>query len=162
MKQPTRRRLALVAALSAALVPFVLTRPGPAQQPRAADKTRSFDGKVVPLSGPLEKFGARLAPEAEPHWLALVTRDGKVYPLIEDDGSLMFFKDKSLRGRPMRLTGRLFADTHLLQVVDVHSFKSGRLNEVYYWCDICSIRRNWPGPCECCGRPMVLREEPVK
>jgi hypothetical protein len=134
------------------------------QAPSASTpKAQSLEGKVVPLQGPLEKFGSRLDPQAAPHWLALVTKDGKVYPLIEDDGARMFFKDPSLRARRMRLTGRPFADTHLLQVVDVHSYnQKGQLCEVYYWCDICSIRRNSPGVCECCGGPMELREVPVK
>jgi hypothetical protein len=161
MRSTPHRRLGIVFALALGFVPFLLGGPGRAQQKSSA-KTNDFTGNVVPLSGPLEKFGARLAPEAAPHWLALVTKDGKVYPLIEDDGSRMFFLDASLRKRPMRLTGRLFADTHLLQVVDVHSLKAGKLHEGYYWCDICAIRRNFPGVCECCGRPMELREVPVK
>jgi hypothetical protein len=161
MRQTTRRRLGLGLALAVGLAPFLLIEPGRAQQ-KAADKAESFTGNVVPLTGPLEKFGARLAPEAAPHWLALVTKEGKVYPLIEDGGARMFYADPSLRNRPMRLTGRLFSDTHLLQIVDVHSLKGGKLHEVYYWCDICSIRRNSPGACECCGRPMELREVPVK
>ncbi len=58
-------------------------------------KTQSFDGKVVPLAGLLEKFGSRLDPEAAPQWLALVTKQGAVYPLIRDDGSRLFFADST-------------------------------------------------------------------
>ena len=126
-------------------------------------KTRSFDGNVVPLAGLLEKFGSRLDPEAAPQWLALVTKQGAVYPLIRDDGSRLFFADSRLLNRPMRLTGRLFGDTHLLQVLSVNSYVNGELNEVYYWCEVCSIRRNEKLPrCECCGGPMQLREVPLK
>jgi len=32
-------------------------------------------------------------------------------PLVKDDGSRMFFKDKRLLDRPMRLTGRLVEGT---------------------------------------------------
>jgi hypothetical protein len=136
-----------------------------AEQPapqKAAEKTEYFTGNVVPLRDLLEKIGSRLDPDAAPHWLALVTKDGKVFPLIRDDGAQMFYKDVSLQKRPMRLTGKLFADTHLLQVLSVNSLRNGKLHEVYYWCDICSIRRTAPGKCECCGGPMMLREEPVK
>jgi hypothetical protein len=93
--------------------------------------------------------------------LALVTDDAKIYPLIKDDGSRMFFKDARLLNRPMRLTGRLFPDTHLLQVLEVHSLRQGQLHELYYWCDVCAIRRNEKNACECCGGPMELREVPV-
>ena len=126
-------------------------------------KTIQLDGKVVPLAGILEKFGSRLDAEAAPHWLALVTQDGKIYPLIKDDGSRLFFSDPHLQNRTMRVTGRLFQDTHLLQVLSVNSVKNGQLFEIYYWCDVCSIRRNeLLKKCDCCGGPMELREEPTK
>ncbi len=126
-------------------------------------KTVQLEGKVVPMAGILEKFGSRLDPEAAPHWLALVTNNGKTYPLIKDDGSRLFYSDPRLQNRAMRISGRLFQDTHLLQVLSVNSVKNGQLHEVYYWCDICSIRRNeLLKKCDCCGGPMELREEPVK
>jgi len=126
-------------------------------------KTIQLDGKVVPLAGILEKFGSRLDAEAAPHWLALVTENGKIYPLIKDDGSRLFFSDPHLQNRTMRVTGRLFQDTHLLQVLSVNSVKNGQLFEIYYWCDVCSIRRNeLLKKCDCCGGPMELREEPTK
>jgi hypothetical protein len=132
----------------------------------AADKdakTIQLDGKIVPLAGILEKFGSRLDAEAAPHWLALVTDEGKVYPLIKDDGSRLFFADPHLQNRQMRITGRLFQDTHLLQVLSVNSVKDGQLYEIYYWCNVCSIRRNeLLRKCDCCGGPLELREEPVK
>jgi hypothetical protein len=126
-------------------------------------QTQDLTGKVVPLAELLQRFGSRLDREAGPHWLALVTDDGKTYPLIQDDGSRMLFKDARLLNRPMRLTGRLFQDTHLLQVLAVRSVVKGELCEVYYWCEICSIRRNEKLPrCDCCGGPLELREVPVK
>jgi hypothetical protein len=147
----------------AMLVSMILSLPMPLVSPAAPPpQTKSLEGKVVPLAGLLEKFGSRLDPEAAPHWLALVTADGKIYPLIKDEGSRMFFSDPKLCNRPMRVTGRLFEDTHLLQVLSVNSIIHGELHEVYYWCEICSIRRNEKLPrCECCGGPMELREVPL-
>lgn len=155
----SRVAVGLLCAACVGLAP--LTWSGRAAAPAA--KTAFFKGKVVPLAGLLEKFGSRLDPEAAPQWLALVTDDGKVYPLIRDDGARMFFRDPKLLNRPMRLEGRLFQDTHLLQVLGVQSYVNGELCEVYYWCDICSIRRNEKLPrCDCCGGPLQLREVPVK
>src|SRR5262245_52351800 len=112
----TCRRLGLCAAVGLALSPLVLAPVGAApEQPKIA----YFKGKVVPLAGVLEKFGSRLDPDAAPHWLALVTDDGKTWPLIKDDGARMFFKDAKLLDRPMRLAARRFQDTHLLQVLEV-------------------------------------------
>ncbi len=159
MRSPCRRRLGLCLALALGLSPLLLAAEPAA--PREV-KTEHFKGKVVPLAGLLEKFGARLDPDAAPVWLALVGDDGKVYPLIKDDGSRMFYTDARLRDRPMRLTGRLHPDSRLLQVLQVHSYVKGELHEVYYWCDICSIRRTENKICDCCGGPMELREEPLK
>jgi hypothetical protein len=154
----TRRRLGLCAALAVALSPLVFALAGAAPEPA---KTEYYKGKVVPLAGLLEKFGSRLDADAAPHWLALVTDDGKTYPLIQDDGARMFFKDAKLLNRPMRLTARPFQDTHLLQVLEVHSYLKAELHEVFYWCDICSIKRYEKKICDCCGGPMVLKEEPL-
>ena len=153
MRRATSRRLALCAALAFGVCPLAAAPPA---------KQEHFTGKVVPLAGLVEKIGSKLDADAAPHWLALVTADGKVYPLIKDGGARMFFKDPALLNRPMRLTGRLLPGSQLLQVLDVHSIHKGELHEVYYWCDVCSIRRSEKNPCECCGGPMELREVPVK
>ena len=94
--------------------------------------------------------------------VALVTDDGKVYPLIKDTGSRMFFKDKTLLNRPMRLTGRLHPGSQMLQVINVHSYKDGKLHDIYYWCDICTIKAYENVICECCGAAMDFREVPLK
>ncbi|MBI1915938.1 MAG: hypothetical protein HYS12_14565 [Planctomycetes bacterium] len=154
MRRVTSRRLAVCAALAVCACPVLLAAPRP-------EKPVTFTGKVVPLAGLVEKLGSKLDADAVPHWLALVTDDGKVYPLIKDGGSRMFFKDKALLNRPMRLTGRLLPGSQLLQVIEVHSLRRGKLHEVYYWCNVCSIRRSEKNACECCGGPMELKEEPV-
>ena len=156
--KPLKRRLALLGVLAASALPVLLARGG-AQTPF---KTHHYKGKVVPLAALLQKQGVKLDQDAAPSWLALVADDGKIYPLVKDDGGRMFFKDARLQGRPMRLTGRLVPGSELLQVVNVHSYKDGKLHDVYYWCDICSIRRQEAGICECCGAPMVLKEEPLR
>ncbi len=134
-----------------------------AATPADKPKTEFYKGKVVPLAGLIDKFGSRLDPDASPHWLALVTDDNKIYPLIKDENSRLFFQDRRLQNRPVRIGGRLFQDTRLLQVLSVTTYAKGVPQEVYYWCEICSIRRNeLLKQCECCGGPMELREVPVE
>ena len=159
MYSTRRRRLALCVVLGLCFLPALFHRATAA--PPAA-KMEDYKGKVVPLAGLLEKAGSKLDADAAPQWLALETDDGKVYPLVKDDGSRMFFKDAKLLNRPMLVTGRLLLGTNLMQVVQVHSYIKGEVHEVYYWCDVCSIRRNEKKICECCGGPMELKEEPVK
>src|SRR5262249_29974279 len=148
------RRLTLCIALAFSFTPL-LAGPGDT-------KNQDYKGKVVPLATLLEKQKIKLDADAAPQWLALVTDDGKTYPLIKDDGARMFFKDERVLNRPMQLTGRLVPGTNFLQVLTVHSIVKGELHDIYYWCDICSIRRNEKKICDCCGGPMELKDEPVK
>lgn len=71
----------------------------------------------------------------------------------------MFFKDKALLSRRVRLTGRLVAG--LLDVTEVHSYAKGKLHQVCYWCDNCARAYSEPGACLCCGEPVKLTEVEV-
>src|SRR5437660_7407660 len=122
------RRLGIILACAVCLLPWLV-------EARAADeKPEIFTGKVVPLADLVAKAGSRLDADAAPYWLALVTDDGKVYPLVKDGGARLFFKDKALLNRPMRLTGRPLPGSQVLQVQAVHSLHKGQPYEVYYWC----------------------------
>lgn len=147
------RRTLLGVALLAALLPLWAARPEP--------KVETLTGKVVSLADVLGKDGGKLDADAAPYWLALRTDDGKLYPLVKDAGSRMFFADKALLNRPMRVTGRFVPGSTLLRVASVNSLHKGELYEVYYWCDICSIKRGEKMICECCGGPMDLKEDRV-
>jgi hypothetical protein len=149
--------LGLLGAVLVAGVPLLIA----AADPRAP-AVRVFAGKVMPLAGVLAKDGVQLDRDAEPVSLILAGDDGKYLPLVKDAGSRMFFKDKQLLNRPMRLTGRLVAGGSVLQVLSVRSVVNGKLHEPYYWCDICAIKRGEPNDCDCCGAPLVFREVPVE
>lgn len=153
----TARRAALLLAMALMAIPAWLR----SEDPAAAKKLEYFKGSVVPFAEYLAKQGARLDLDAAPAWMVLVADDGKVYPLLKDSSTRMFFQDKELLRRPMRLTGRLIPGSGVLQVINVHSYKDGKLHEVYYWCDICTIRGYEAGICDCCGGPVERREVPV-
>jgi hypothetical protein len=125
-------------------------------------KVETYSGKVVRLADVVAKAGGKLDDDAAPHWLALAADDGKLYPLVKDGGSRLFFKDPTLLNRPVHLTGRLIDGSTLLRVAEVRTVKSGKEYEVYYWCDICSIKRGEKNICECCGGPMELREVAIE
>jgi hypothetical protein len=150
------RRCALLFALLIGLGPWLVAGVV-SEEPK--QKNNEFAGKVVALADLLDKDGVKLDKDANS--LALQGDDGHVYPLVKDPGSRMFFKDKQLLNRPMRLTGRLVADGKMLQVLQVRSIVDGKLHEPYYWCDICKIKRFEPNNCDCCGAPLEFREEPV-
>jgi hypothetical protein len=157
MTKPVVRRVLLLLACAACLTPLLAADAKKAEVPIVELK-----GKVVPLADLVAKTGSKLDADAEPTALVLIGDDGKVYTLVKDGGARLFFKDKALLNRPMKLTGRLLPGSQILQVSSVNSIVKGELCEVYYWCDICSIKRGEKMTCECCGGPMVLHEEPVK
>jgi hypothetical protein len=148
------KRLLIVAALLATLLPVWAAKP--------EAKVETLTGKVVALADVVAKAGGKLDADAAPHWLSLQTDDGKLYPLVKDTGARLFFADKALLNRPMRLTGRLVPGSTILRVASVNSLHKGELYEVYYWCDICSIKRGEKMICECCGGPMDLKEDVIK
>jgi len=152
-------RTALLLALGFTLMPLL---GGWAGGGKANDKNQSFTGKVVRLADVLAKAGTKIDADAAPFALVLQSDDGKLYPLLKDEGSRMFFNDAKLRNRPMRLTARLIPNSQFLQVINVHSVVKGKLHDVYYWCEICVIKAYEDGPCACCGAPMEFREEPYK
>ena len=81
-------------------------------------------------------------------------------PILNEDNGRMFYSDTALLQRPMRLTARRENDA--LRVFQVHSLLKGELHEVYYWCDICTIKGYEKSICDCCKEPFELREVLVK
>jgi hypothetical protein len=161
------RRLGIVLALGFCLMPLLLAgeKKGETRKKEATAKPKleRFRGKVVPLADVVKKIGAQMDEDAAPYFLALVTADGKVYTLIKDDSSRLFYKDKTLLNRPMELAGRIVPGSgNLLHVTQARSIRNGKLCELYYWCDVCSIKSREKVICGCCGGPMELHEEPVE
>jgi hypothetical protein len=152
-----QRRAGLHLALAFALLPIL---GGWASDKKTADKNALFTGKVVLLAEVLAKQGIKIDPDQ--YALVLQADDGKTYSLVKDEGCRMFYKDVKLLNRPMRLTARIVPNSQFLQVITVHSIVKGKLHDVYYWCDICTIKRYQAGICDCCLAPMELREVPYK
>ncbi len=153
------KRIALLITLGAAFLPLA---GGWADDAKKDAGNRVFDGDVIPLAQALAKSGTKIDADTAPYHLVLRAADGMLHPLIKDEGSRMFFKDAKLLNRPMRLLARPVPNSPYLQVITVHSLVKGKLHDIYYWCDVCVIKRYEAGICDCCGDKMVFREEPVK
>src|SRR5262249_4533067 len=111
----THRRASMLRRVPARAFPLALACLALAGAGLAAEeKTSFYKGKVV---RPTEAMKKKLGRQAD---LALACADGKLYPLIEDAGSRMLFKDAALRDRPLRLSARLVKGR--LQVVGVQSY----------------------------------------
>ncbi len=151
-----QKRFGLILALGFALLPLC---GGWAGAKKSSAQNEYYQGKVVPLADLLAKSNTKIDADAVPFMLVLQADDSKLYPLLKDNGSRMFFKDAKLLNRPMRLTAVKVPNSDILQVISVKSLVKGKLHEVYYWCDVCTIKRYEAGDCDCCGAPFELREE---
>ena len=106
-------------------------------------------------------YGAPLA-EKHTHDYGFKSEAGDFYSLLRAPTSEALLTDTNLHTRTLLVKGKVFPKTHILEVVgNLHSVKDGKLNELYYYCDICSIKTSVPGPCMCCREPVHLVEEPV-
>lgn len=151
-------RLVIVVPVLCFALPL-LTRAAPVEK-KPTLQVETFRGQVVSLTERLKNHKIDVDPDVGPQ-LGLETEDGKVIPLVQDGGSVMFYRDKRLLNRPLQVQARLIPDTGLLQILEFFSVKDGKRHEVYYWCEVCAIRRaslEKTGVCECCGGKMELRE----
>jgi hypothetical protein len=62
-----------------------------------------------------------------------------------------------VRERELQITARL-REGNQLETIKVQSVKDGKLYDIYYFCDICSIRAYTPGLCPCCRNELEFRE----
>ncbi|MFO0947817.1 MAG: hypothetical protein U1D30_18160 [Planctomycetota bacterium] len=119
-------------------------------------------GKVVSYPDVMERrFGIRFTEDFAKNVLALETDEGRVLPILPTDAARIFYFDERTRNRPMEITARVYADTPGLHVLEVHSVKNDKRQEIYYWCEICSIKMYYLKQCDCCQGPIELREHPV-
>jgi hypothetical protein len=118
-----------------------------------ADSTTNavtLQGRVIPASG----SGTNLT---------FKTESGTIYKLLRTAQSEALFLDTNLHTKILLLKGNIVPQKRAFEVTgNLHSMKDGKVNELYYYCDICSIKSSIPGPCQCCRQPVRLVEEPAK
>ena len=123
----------------------------------------SLRGRVVCLTEELDKrFNVLPDCDNRGHVYSLKTADDKIYPFLPTDTAAAVWMDKRFRDRDLQVAARSFPDTNFIEVIKLQSWKSGKLHDLYYFCDICYITAFKPGPCECCQEPIEFRETPAE
>ena len=116
-------------------------------------------GRVICLPEEMNRrYGVDL-PTGHAHVFGFRTEAGDYYTLLRTKLSEALFADGRLRERDLMLKGRTFPGTRILDVTLFRSIHDGAVFDLYYYCDICSIKSVVPGPCMCCREPVELREE---
>ena len=142
----------------------------PDQSPVRADPADSTKaGEIIQLDGQAvfmgpalkKKLGRELLDAALDDVVAFESTDGKLFPILPTESGLFFYRDERVRQKPMRIKGRWHDKLQMLEIIDRYSLVDGKPNEIYYWCEICSIQIYHLKDCDCCQGPIELREHPV-
>ena len=96
--------------------------------------------------------------EATQHF-GFASKDGKLYRFLPTDPMTAVFTDARVRQRELQLTARLHAGSQL-EVIKVQSVKEGKLYDIFYFCEVCTITAYTPGLCPCCRNELEFRETP--
>lgn len=87
------------------------------------------------------------------------SKDGRLYKFSTTDAMTAMFSDPRVRQRELQVTARL-RPVDQLEVIKVQSIKDGKLYDIFYYCDVCSIKAYAPGLCPCCRNDLEFRETP--
>ncbi len=124
-------------------------------------KDVELTGKIVCLAEAMHKqYKVELSAEHE-HLYGVKTKDDKYFTLLRTSLSEALFVDRRLHEKDLIIKGRVFPNTHLLEVIRIQSLIDGIVHELYYYCDTCYIRAVAPGNCDCCQAPVELIEKPL-
>jgi hypothetical protein len=160
--QQDRRQFIACSLISAGALSFPVKAQENSEKAAEA-KMVGLRGRVVCLTEELEKR-YQILPECQSrgHVYSLKTEDGKIHPFLPTDTAAAIWMDKRFRERELQVTARIFPESSFLEVVNLQSWRDGKLHDLYYYCDVCAISTHKPGPCECCQDPYQFRETPAE
>jgi hypothetical protein len=87
------------------------------------------------------------------------SKEGKLYTFMPTDTMTAVFTDARVRQRDLQLTARLHGSDKL-EIIKVQSVKEGKVYDIFYFCEVCSITAYTPGLCPCCRNELEFRERP--
>lgn len=146
--------------VAAAPLVFSAVTTGHAQSEAARDA--SLRGRIVCLTEELQRqYQVQPDCDTRGHVYALKTAEGKLYPILPTDSAAAVWLDQRFRERELQITGRLFAQTSYVEVINIQAWRDGKLHDLDYYCIVCNISVHKPGPCVCCQDPVEFRELPA-
>lgn len=156
---------AIIFSISLIVLPRLATSDEPAakqESDRRKYRSELVSGKVVWTAAALKsRFGISTVPEVAENTLSILTDDGELIPIVENERGRAFRKDARLRDTTLQLKVRRYAHQPMAQILGIYQIKDGQRYQWDYWCDICAIVMFETGPCECCQDDNRLRKTPV-
>ena len=117
-------------------------------------------GRVICLTEERHRTNGSPVPKPHEHLWAFKTTDGHLHTLQRGKFSEAIWIDERLRARELELRLRLSPKSPAAEVLALRSVKNGVVQDLYYYCDVCSIKSVSPEPCYCCQGPVELVEKP--
>jgi hypothetical protein len=91
---------------------------------------------------------------------ALQTADHKLVELNGDESTQKVLADKRLNGYEVEAHGHFTAPGRFaidpFHTRGLVAVEKGKVKLITYYCDVCNIRTNVPGPCACCQKETTL------
>lgn len=153
--------------LFASLWLAVIFQPTVVAQEKANQETKRPIAPQIVVQGTvycLDEAGNRLSADHDcskaPHLYEIISVDKKLYKFSPDDVLTAMFKESRVRKLKLQITG-LLGNQNTLEIASLQALHDGKLYDIFYYCDICSITAYGPGDCPCCYNPLEFREKPA-
>lgn len=150
--------LVLVVVLATALCAFARA----SAEQGAENKYIVLQGRVVIV----DEQGYRIDKDHQnktsetPKRFGLESSNGKFYRFLSSDVMTDMFKAAKVRDQELQITASPRTDDQI-EIVKIRAIRGGKLYDIFYYCEVCSITAYGPGPCVCCGAEYEYRETPV-
>ena len=116
-------------------------------------------GRIVCLPEAMHELYGIDLPTNHQHIWGFKSTDGTFYTLLRTKLSEALFVDEQVRKKELILKGHVLPKTQIFEMTDMKSVRNGVIYDLYYYCDVCSIKTLSPGPCMCCQGPVKLVEK---
>jgi len=116
-------------------------------------------GRAICLDSAGKEVGSVFGCPGTSSGFGFASKDGRLYKFLPADTMTPLFTDNRVRQRELQITARLHSGDQL-EIIKVQSVKEGKLYDIHYYCDVCSITAYVPGLCPCCRNELEFRETP--
>lgn len=124
-------------------------------------------GRLVCLAEEMsDRFGARVPPVHD-HVLAfrvggdLPTDEARYYVILRTHFAKALFEDRRYEKETLIISGRLYPGSPALDVTRFRWVRDGKVEELFYWCEVCAIKTVDPNRCACCQADVEFRTRVV-
>lgn len=144
------------------LAPVEADAGGSTNRPAITKGSHELRGHIVCLAEEMQQHYQAVIPSSHEHLPGFKTTNGEYYTLLRTKTSQALFMDERLKSKELILFGRVFANSRIFESFNMRSVKNGKIYDLYYFCNICTIYAVTPEECQCCRQPVELMEKEIE